>query len=527
MITANNSQQFFYGLISSDEENHNERDSFLSELPYLSVLAAFFLITYSMSGKLGVFDWPGVENAPVLMRLLDPSALANDVYTLSNLDSPRRIFGYLAKGVARVSGSNWYGTLLILKIFIVVSLPCALYMLFLSLIRSHVPRFRLDTARIVLLLLIPFAVAPNNPFSHLGHWPALQLQTTPYAFSLFFCCLGGIFFHKRRKGRALTYLSFTIAALIHPVMALLFWIFFLSVSHKVIRERWSLALGLTIFAFLGPALFIQSFFHSESTLTAREFVEIYSLWKHPFHYRVSQFFQDGAWRFGALAVFFLASIHLAKLAQLPRLLAWARVAVVLLALSVATQFFFTEIFPSRMIAAMGPSRYLIFSYWYVCLFTALFISSKVTVAVPQILKPLILISTILALAFFPFSRKVSQPLDREESELVEWAKANTEPSQLFASKDRWISAKIRLFAGRSLLVDEAFPFRESSFRAHRENYKFVQSYETLPLSTALEFAERRGLSFLVVKLPSPSETQGLWSLPVAFENQRYRVYALF
>jgi hypothetical protein len=417
-------------------------------------------------------------------------------------------------------------------------------------------------ARLVLALAIVLVMRRDvsNWFS-IAWWPPYFLYVGAHPFALYLG-LVGIVLATFGIGivRHLSLVIWFAASLIHPAIGLFVIVFYWLATFQL--GNWRAFLAEAFFAVVLPFAILAIVFRPEKPLTAAEFVDAYVITTHPFHYHLAEFAtltKYPWWVSFALVVSLMGLVGIIAAARRNRPL---RNLSVLFALAyvgcIAIQYLGSEVWPSKTIAALGPSRFTFLGYYMLALLAVLlacdlwparWASTSVirrTVA-PWLerLRPVhVVVVTLLAVVLLTVLLKddLQGEVRAHYGGFYDWVDQNTKPDDVFSTPfNEPLHRELPVIGRRAVVASQCFPFREDAIREHVDRLSLVYGtneelarsagkdqirrrltfYRTLGPDDFLRIANQLRLDYVVVEADYRSQFEGY---PVRYEDDSVAVY---
>jgi len=511
--------------------------------------------------------WPATDNLPAVCRLLDSSCLAGDFFTNASAGlTPRLPYVYFLAGLTRAIGHGVAGGLPAVKALLMVLLPAMFSMVVVASFLAHgAGKRRLSPATLLAAFAAPVLVVllqgELGEFLSVAWWKPLTLDATPHNLSLLltlagFCWIG--------LGAGVGGAMFVFAGgIFHPVVGL-FAAFFCCVllcSRDSMREA-RRTLGLGLGASLAAAVLVGLVFDSGGALSAAEFVRIYAVEAHPSHYLPSQFGSLSAlpWQASFLAVLAGLAVATAVLYRQGSAAWWNALAALAAYLgAVALQYLFVEVYPVKLVAALGPSRFTAFGPWFLFAFFLLAIArfvdgnrplGRLAGGIERVLPSVrwrhiglaCLPLAMFAVAYANRPAELELP-DADSRDLARFAMEMTRTEDVFALPFGAPRVEFPLKTGRAVFHGNGFPFSEKHFAewdarnafingrsselaAYPGGWiggKYARHYRALKPADFLRAAAAYRLDWVVLE----SRYGGEFALCRAdFKSAKYRAYSL-
>lgn len=330
------------------------------------------------------YDWPAIDMMPFFERYYDSSFLINDFFTnsISNDPNPRWSFGYFIIGLAELFNVNWYTVSYSVKVILVVTTPILFYLVMYLFIGKFIDNKQLKQIQIILLIAILIVIYPRfSGIFSIAWWKPYFVQSAPQNVSLFFGLLAIVIKEITLFPKYDNYiylLLFFISTLIHPVIGLFIITFYFIVNYQLIIKSYKQFLNIFIVGFSIPVVFIKVAYAPDLLLDTLDFVNIYTIENHSSHYHLANFgtHTPVSWIYSFLLMLILLTIPMiyfyAK--DMKKVLLLSSLFLLSYILAVAFQYIFIDIFPSKVIAYIGPVRFTQFTYWMIVILWSIMLS---------------------------------------------------------------------------------------------------------------------------------------------------------
>jgi hypothetical protein len=537
-----------------------------SRLLVLSALVSA-LCTCFLNFTSDAATWPAIDNLPAVCRMLDSTCLASDFFTnASSGTTPRLPYIHLLAGLAQMMGHGIASGLQVIKALLMAFLPALLSMLVVASVLAHsVDRRHLSPAVLLVAIAAPVMVVlfqgELGALLSVAWWRPLSVDATPHNLALLLT-LAGFFLiglGARTAGAAIV----LAGGLFHPVVGFLSAIFCCILlcswrSIQVARRYLGWGLGVSF----GAALLARLVFESGAGLSAADFARIYAVEAHPSHYLPSQFGSLSAWPWQAsFLVMLLGLAAAAVVLHRQGNASWRNASLAFVAYlgAVAVQYLFVELYPLKLVAALGPSRFTMFGAWFLLAFALLAVAGPVNgnrslrklAEYCEHVLPAVhwrhagLAWLFLAVFLVPYaSRPANLELpDPDSRELARFAKDKTRKEDVFALPFHAPRAVFPLQAERAVFHGNGFPFsekyfsewdarnalvngRSSAVAAYSGSWigdKYARHYRSLKQADFLSAASAYRLDWVVVETAHAGSFAGC---KAEFSSAKYRAYSL-
>lgn len=446
-----------------------------------AILASISMLLFIHNGPTA-YDWPALDMGPYFTRAADPNFLPHDFFTNASMaTNPRHIFGYTVIALTHIFNLSWYGIFFLIKTAMIVFLPPLLLVSLASFFESVSGRqksqilFGLFIA--ILLALFPFWIGQFT----IALWSPYVVTPTPHAVA--FCSgLIAIFFINtgRRKFGAL---FLAITTLLLPTIGLSVFGFFCILTWQKLTKRdaiYYFGLGIIL-----PTLVLALFFTPSIKLAGADFVYHYITSNHSIHYLPSAFetspYSPLPWyiHFCILIVSFGSTALIGYRKKNSFIFTTSLLSLLSYTGAVAFCFFFIELYPIRIVAIIGPSRFTLYGYWLLGVILAYGIAQIPGRFFPwlNLLRYLndfnyrtirngLFIVLILFVGGITLTYR-DNPTEKwllQNEQLAEYIN-QTAPDDVFATNIFDLAVNIPLSAHRSVFSGNGFPFREDYFEA--------------------------------------------------------------
>ncbi|MCI0492235.1 MAG: hypothetical protein L0Z07_04785 [Planctomycetes bacterium] len=345
----------------------------------LILLAAVSSYSFIRRGPTA-FEWPGTDMACFYERQKDPSFLPNDYYTNSIAKpNPRHVFGYFVVAVARVFHTDWYSVYFAFRVIQTLVVPMLWYMAMFGLVKHRLTNQRQEViAQLVLAMAVILVMRRDvSAWFSIAWWPPYSQYVGAHPLAVLLG-LVGIVLHTHLLGpaRHLSLLIWFFASLVHPAIGLFMVVFYL--LGQIGHVRWREAALMIAIGVILPIAILTMWFRPEQPISAAEFVNLYVISSHPFHYQVSQFATLTRYPWWVSFALMLGLMIAGGTVGWLRGNRWLSSRAALFALScvgcVVVQYVGTDIWPSKAIASLGPSRFSFLGYYMIAILAALLLS---------------------------------------------------------------------------------------------------------------------------------------------------------
>lgn len=505
---------------------------------YWAIASFFGFLAFMMQPT--AYTWGEQDMMPFFERVFDPNYLSNDFFTNTTITkNPRWVFGYLVLSLSWLTTLPWYKILYLLKLVFLILSPVLYFEVLVVLLRKYIDEKKV--ARILPFLLLGlvtvvflkelryyFSVASWLPFT-----PALHAYNISIALGFVGILL------KEHNRHPLSYLTlFFLSCLVHPVMGLFAIGFYVICSIPQIgQERKEiLAIGASGVA---AVIVVKFLFAVQQPLPASEFIEIYVKERHPWHYSVGDYFnRKGDWGifFAGMNLLFVAPLGYGLFRKRREVWQIALAGLLAYAGSIALQYVFIDIIPSKFIAYIGVSRFTTFGYWMVLLLWGLVLADLLKAGKPFAFPSmrsgifaLLLANMILVGLVFLDSPQENRYQNRKAYyDFVQ----STAKDAIFATYSQPLNTDMRLVGKRGVFVGDEFPFAEQyigeygerrrlMYGSRHDEHRGTAFYRSLKPADFVAISKKYQLDYIVIE--TRFKTQFVEQEPV-WENHRHSIY---
>jgi hypothetical protein len=322
---------------------------------------------------------------PFFERYYNNSYLINDFFTnaASNEPNPRWSFGYFIIGLSELFNTNWYTVIYSIKVILIVTTPILYYLVVYIFIGKFLDGEKLKNIQILILFAILIAIYPifSGIFS-IAWWKPYFVQATPQNVSLFFGLLAIIIkeidLFSKYNG-CISILLFLISTLMHPAIGLFVVTFYGIVNYQSVFKNYKQFANIFIFGFLIPVVFIKVAYSPTTPLDTLNFVNIYTIENHSSHYHLESFGMHTpiSWVYSFIFMFILLLVPIIYFYRnnLKQPLYLTILFLFSFILAIIFQYIFIDLFPSKIVASIGPVRFTQFTYWMIVISWSIMLSS--------------------------------------------------------------------------------------------------------------------------------------------------------
>jgi len=450
---------------------------------YLFILATVSFLWFIFKEHTA-YDWPAIDMMPFFERYYDSSFLINDFFTnaISNEPNPRWSFGYFIIALAEFFHTDWYTISYSIKVILVVITPILYYLVIYIFIGKFVDDEKLQNIQILILLAILIVIYPRiSGIFSIAWWKPYFIQSTPQNISLFLGLVAIIAKEITLNNKYYRYISFLLfgfSTLIHPVIGLFVITFYFIVNYQTILKNYRQFLYIFLFGFLVPVIFIKIAYAPNTTLETLDFIRIYAIENHSSHYHLVNFGTHTPlnWIYSFILMFILLLIpiiyfHYSKLKDY-LIVTYLFLASFLLA--ILCQYIFIDIFPSKIVASIGPVRFTQFTYWMIVISWSIMLSNlwflnKINFNF-NFKKIYLLIGggyIIMGILMINSPQADIYAKDKEMYLFIE----KTDKNAVFAGYIKRLD--IANIGQRAVLIGNGFPFNESYFKEYQDRKELI------------------------------------------------------
>lgn len=434
------------------------------------------------------FEFPAVDMGCFFERQQDPAFLPHDYFTNSvSQPNPRYVFGFLVLGVAKLLGTDWYGAYFAIRCLLTVTMPMLWYLALWGMIR---PRLASDRAELVVLLALGMAILmvmrkDVNGWFSIAWWPPFFIYVAPHPLSIAVGLLAMVLrTNYHRWAYRFSYLAWFWASLLHPSIGICLLVF-----YWLWAFRWSLwgeLLGDVACGIVLPFGLLLALFRSDVTLPAAEFIYAYVHVAHPFHYQVSQFpsLTKYSWwvSFELILLLLLVGTWIARAVGDKRLARTAAGFALAYVGCVVLQYVATEVWLSKTVVVLGPTRFSCLGYYMVTLvaasllgdywpdrFAATSMWRKVADTI-RWLRPahMAAAGAVAVIAMYAVLRdELHYEIRDHYAAFYDWVRYATDSDDVFLPPfDSPLHRELPIIGRRAVYASQSFPFREDVLREH-------------------------------------------------------------
>lgn len=450
------------------------------------LLIAVISLAYSYISGFTAYQYNDIDMLPFLERKADAEFITVDFFTnASAAPNSRHLWGYLILGLSKITGLEWYTVLYALKVLF-VTVAGALYYNVLTMFYAILVNRNHRTFRLIIFGFITLCVSNIYfvQFFTIAWWPPFQQDINAHNISICFGLLSIIL-----TGHFTAYISLFVASLLHPV----FGVFFLAIHGMLaLYFRQYRLITLHVLAVVIPFILHALLFKPTVALGAKEFVFIYARYFHAPHYIPTEFGRMGLSSLQAylfMTVLLVGASTYFHILKKPKLRNLSVLVVLAMNLLILTQYILVEKFPVKIVAIIGPSRYLLFVGWCIALIYGILISglieqynmlSLIRKKASELLNskiPVLILSVMVVLEIVLLMATIDHPAQQYNKPVLQWIRSNTPENSTFSVPPGMLDEmNVRYIAKRAVFAGKCFPFREDFFQEQYQ--RFILLYGT-------------------------------------------------
>ena len=500
---------------------------------YLAIAAFFGFVGFMIQPT--AYTWGEQDMMPFFERVFDPTYLVNDFYTNSTVvKNPRWVFGYFIIAISWVTTLTWYNTLYILKLLFTVLTPILYYKVLIVVIKKFIDQKALSiVSPFVLgcLVLMVFSKEYRYYFS-VGSWVSYSPHLHAYNIAVLLVFIGILL--KEQNGKWLHLLLFLIACFVHPAMGFFAILFYLIYLIPEIKENYKQFLAIIISAFVGM-LSVKFIFQPEIVLPTTDFIDMYIKQRHPWHYHVPEYSNPkGPWfyMFIFMNVLFIMPLAYALRKRKLKLIILALISLLAYSGAILAQYIFIDVYPVKLVAYLGISRFTTFGYWMLVILWAIVLSDLIKTDKPFVLPNIsqkifafIIINLIfVGILFIDNPKEISYNNRKDFYDFVQ----STPKASIFMTYYAPYNTDMRLIGRRGVFVSDEFPFAEPTILEYIDRYRMmygirnnepfgIDYYRRLRPKDFIEISKKYPLDYILIDNSFNSEFKG--NIPVWNDNR--------
>ena len=443
---------------------------------------------YTNTKLISVYDWPLSDNFPLLKRLDNPNYNKNDFFTNASAHkNPRWVFGYGIHFLAKIFGVNYYKILVLFKLFFSGVIP-VLYFLTLKKIASKITQyisFKVSDIFIFISILLIYVEPINNLFS-IAWWKPYIIAPLPQTFGLFFGLLFYLFIDKNTLWfKFLSHLFLSLSLLFHLSVGFWCFVFFIISDNSSVRILFN-RFKLYFINILVTFLLLFLFFNEKTSVSNREFVNIYYYLSHSQHYVLNNFgsLNRYSWEvsFVILMILFIIPLILSFNSKFKFLRKISLYYIIAYFLSVLFHYIFTQIIIIKSIVVLSPIRFSFFGYWMLVVIWSILlshlskdlkISHKIDEYIPSKYVNYLFLFIIIGLIILHFKLNDSEGIYYQgDKRFFDFIKT-TNKNSVFISNRNKDNIDIPILCERAIFIGNGFPFSERFFKEYKYRSNLV------------------------------------------------------
>ena len=482
---------------------------FSKKISYLKIngigLLVFFIVFLKLFllSENNPLQWPATANIAISQKILNTQNFNNDLSVIAGLDSPKYILSFILSKVSHFFGIDIIYAYYLLKIVIIIFMPLfisfSLYKLTTD--KEKILYIKSNILRNFLIIFICVGIFSRLSKLFYNGWVSFLNYNILYvpteqsmALLLGFC---GLFFLTYFRSKV-SLIFFALSTLIHPVIGISNYLIkiILCLNRKIIfkpflkKELFFFTISICI-----PILLI-GFIWNENIINVSEFIEIYIVQRHPHHYLVSYYFNY----FSLITLVFILVLLVINFKKNKELLFFSLIIFFSISLPTLIQFIFIEIIPTKFFAKLGISRFGIFTYMLIFIFTVITFQKNIT-AIMIKFSDLIFIQNfnkkfvylnldksfylILPIFFiFLLYKTLAMNYDKINDEISLSKKIlsfnlNNDKTIQFSKKivgQLNVTTQIRILSKTNVFYDAFFPFNENYILSWFDRHKKINSF---------------------------------------------------
>lgn len=522
----------------------------LKDINYLYLfLSATVSFVWYIKREGTAYDWPATDIIPMINRYFDSSYLLNDFFTnaASNELNPRWPFVYLVAGLSDLFEINWYVVLYTIKMVLTILTP-VLYYLVIYLISSKYIKDKenLKKGQIFIFLAVGAIVYP--PFAayfSIAWWSPFFIQATSQSLAIFLGLTAIVV--KELNGKYSNYISillFVLATLMHFANGFFMIVFQTLLNYKDLRSEYKYYISTYLFGFLLTGALMKILLGPKMALSTEEFIRIYCIKTHPFHYHFSEFqtMTPFSWVFSFWLMFAALSVPVVFFYRSgnKKLLMLSAVFLLSLVTAVLFQYIFIDVLPSKIIATIGPVRFTQLAYWMIAIVWISMLSEikflhRFIPAINFKYAFFVLVPGYIVMGIMRMDTP-TENLYAKHKDAFEFL-TTTPKDAVFSGAYSDFSHAIQNIGSRAVFVTNSFPFNEGHFKEHLERTSLLfgdsihenrmkgisinDYYRKLTPIDFLEVSGKKQLDYVVIEKEFSS---GFLEYRPRFENKDMCIY---
>ena len=434
------------------------------------------------------YEVPAIDIAHYLERYFDFNFAPNDFLINSYEEfNPRHIFIFIFIFISKIFSVHWYEIFFLFKILIVIFLPLTHYLLIYTFLKKKIfTKIQFFVISTSLCLFICYLIK-HPSFMSIAWWDSMQLKVIPQSLSFILCSGSIIILNSNNRIFILTsYILFIIGCTIHPAIGLFFSVIYLFFNVYRFQYFWKQITNYFLIS-ICLSLLINSLITNDYELSAEEFTYHYAFIGHSSHY-IIKYFENFSepWfiNYIYIMLIYLIALVYGKIRNF-KMMVYSIFLILGHFGALFLQYFTTEIYPVKLITALGPVRFLMFSSIFIPFSIAwllidiskgvkinLDLKALMDIRFVRVTKKSLKIKTLvifyLILILFIHQKFLDSPFETKENSMLDWIKNETENNSVFISFSKTVD--INLKARRSLFITQEFPFNQNKFREFSKRY---------------------------------------------------------
>ena len=345
-----------------------KRKNILNDIPATYLILLLTLSEFIFLNTNSAFHWTLSGDISVLRKLHDKSMLDNDIVTLSNYHSPKIIYYSIIYVITKILSISELFLFYVIKLIILFLTPIIIFFTIVKTLTNKENILFIKDNLFLRFFAFITSIGYLEVFPRIAKlgWMSFNVRTIsdPYGVSGFFGLLSLFYLSYYSKFDFKWFSLIFISILIHPVFGIpfLFLSFILFFKKKYYFEFKKninffikyLSYSILIFLYLA----LLSIYFENNFINTEEFIKIYVYERHPHHYLVSSFLNP----YGVLwLVSPLLLVPINLILKRPDKALICFMGGIFFIACIFFQWFFIEIYPSKIIAKLGPARFLSFN----------------------------------------------------------------------------------------------------------------------------------------------------------------------
>jgi len=524
-------------------------------LSYLFAISSVSFLIFVV-GNQTAYDWPAIDMMPFFERYFNDAFLRDDFFTnaISNEPNPRWIFGYFIIGLSEIFKVDWYVISYTLKLFLVIFLPVLFYVMIYLVSSNYIDKVKLKRVEIVLLIAILLVLIPSySAFFSIAWWKPYLVQATSQTLSIFLGLLAITvseieFSLKKIKVTSLILFAFTTA--MHPSIGLFVITFYFLNKFFYFKNNYKQLLIIFSVGFVVPVIVIKLLFGSYVSLDVIDFVNIYAIENHSSHYHLKDFGTlnsfNWVYTFTLMLLLMIMSAGYFFIKKHKKAFNLSVLFIVSYIMSVMFQYFFIDVFPSKIIASIGPVRFTIFAYWMLVILLLIIVSDIKRLDKYSFKVKLTPLYVFILGGYFVFGiiniDNPKQELLDKNSDIYDFVNS-TSKNSVYAVYFGSFMTDLPNVGNRAVFTGNGFPFNEAYFieyskrtkllygsRKDREKIdgtwigeKMANFFRRLKPSDFTVISKKYKLNYVLIE---KNHSQSFSKFKPKFENNKFEIYSV-